>query len=41
MDSRTTRTLVTFRRPFTLTGLGGTLPAGSYTVGPKRSGWRR
>ncbi len=32
MNSRTTRTLVTFRRPFTLAGLGGTQAAGSYTV---------
>lgn len=32
MDSRTTRTLVTFRRPFTLSGLAGAQPAGSYTV---------
>jgi hypothetical protein len=32
MDSRTTRTLVTFRRPFMLAGLGGVQPAGSYTV---------
>ena len=32
MESRITRTLVTFRRPFTLPGLGGPKPAGSYTV---------
>jgi hypothetical protein len=32
MDSRTTRTLVTFRRPFTLSGLDGVQPAGSYTL---------
>ena len=32
MDTRATRTLVTFRRPFTLSALGGMQPAGSYTV---------
>lgn len=32
MESRTTSKLVTFRKPFTLSGLGGTQPPGSYTV---------
>ena len=32
MDNRTTRTLVTFRRPFALSALAGVQPAGSYTI---------
>ena len=32
MESRTTSKLVTFRKPFTLSGLDGIQPCGSYTV---------
>ena len=32
MDSRITSKFVIFRRPFTLSGLGGTQPPGTYTV---------
>jgi len=32
MDSRTTTQLVTFRRPFTFSGLGDIQPPGTYTV---------
>ena len=32
MDNRITTQLVTFRRPFTLSGLGGIQPPGTYTV---------
>lgn len=32
MNTRTTRTLVTFRRPFALSALAAVQPAGSYTV---------
>ncbi len=32
MTTRTSETTITFRRPFTLAGLGETLPAGDYRV---------
>ena len=32
MTTRTSRTTVTFARPFSLGGIDGMLPAGSYTV---------
>lgn len=32
MESRTTSKLVTFRKPFTLSGLDGIQPPGTYTV---------
>lgn len=32
MEDRTTRKLITFRRPFTLSGLDGIQPPGTYTV---------
>ncbi len=32
MSTRTTRTQVTFRRPFTLSSLQGAQPAGTYTL---------
>jgi hypothetical protein len=49
MDSRTTSKLVTFRRPFALSGLDGVQPPGTYTVRTEEEmldtlsfvGWRR
>jgi hypothetical protein len=49
MESRTTSKLVTFRRTFTLSGVGGIQPAGTYTVRTEEemldtltfAGWRQ